>query len=255
MAGNDTAYAPGPRQTGVMCQPGWCRPRDFPPADPGGAYSIASTQAAPGVAPQMGWKERRPSISDGRGESLGLAFPVGTGRPRVVTWEVSRPLSRCSSCPWSVSVCVAGDFKSLVQRCLDGGFGSTRLTVGGDSRSPHTNLCLKESRPPWRRSGRPRRSVPQLWRSGCRERGTENQASPQTRGEPERSIAQMRSSAHPVRHGPFLSMDSLSDSAAARWAQCHKAPPQRPPTEEAAPGPGAGKCLRPALMPTLPPRQ
>lgn len=113
-----------------MCQPGWCRPRDFPLADPGGAYSIASTQAAPGVAPQMGWKERRPSISDGRGESLGLAFPVGTGRPRVVTWEVSRPLSRCSSCPWSVSVCVAGDFKSLVQRCLDGGFGSTATDRG-----------------------------------------------------------------------------------------------------------------------------
>lgn len=130
MAGNDTAYAPGPRQTGVMCQPGWCRPRDFPPAGPGGAYSIASTQAAPGFAPQMGWKERRPSISDGRGESLGLAFPVGTGRPRVVTWEVSRPLSRCSSCPWSVSVCVAGDFKSFVQRCLDGGFGSTATDRG-----------------------------------------------------------------------------------------------------------------------------
>lgn len=113
-----------------MCQPGWCRPRDFLLAGPGGAYSIASTQAAPGFAPQMGWKERRPSISDGRAESLGLAFPVGTGRPRVVTWEVSRPLSRCSSCPWSVSVCVAGDFKSFVQRCLDGGFGSTATDRG-----------------------------------------------------------------------------------------------------------------------------
>lgn len=99
-----------------------------------------------------------------------------------------------------------------------------RLTLGTSGLHTRT-VILRRADHAGEGLGRPRRSVSRLWWNGYQERGTENQASPQTQAKPERSVA----------HGQFLFVHLLSDSGAAGWAQCHTVPPQRPPASKADP--------------------